>query len=100
MMRNEELILLFAEANMISNPSESKRAIDIVRIAAGLGAYAGALTAAALEDEILFQRRYSLFGEGHRWIDMRRFSRISELPNDRAGDNVPDAVPIPANENQ
>jgi hypothetical protein len=100
MMRNEELILLFAEANMRSNPSESKRAIDIVRIAAGLGAYAGALTAAALEDEILFQRRYSLFGEGHRWIDMRRFSRISELPNDRAGDNVPDAVPIPANENQ
>ena len=31
---------------------------------------------------------------------MRRFSRISELPNDRAGDNVPDAVPVPANENQ
>jgi hypothetical protein len=100
MMRNEELILLFAEANMISNPADAKSAIDAVRTAAGLGAYEGALTPAALEDEILFQRRYSLFGEGHRWIDMRRFSRISELPNDRAGDNVPDAVPVPANENQ
>lgn len=100
MMRNEELILLFAEANMISNPADAKSAIDAVRTAAGLGAYLGALTPAALEDEILFQRRYSLFGEGHRWIDMRRFSRISELPNDRAGDNVPDAVPVPANENQ
>jgi len=100
MMRNEELILLFAEANMTSNPTDAKSAIDAVRAAAGLGAYTGDLTPAALEDEILFQRRYSLFGEGHRWIDMRRFSRISELPNDRAGDNVPDAVPVPANENQ
>jgi hypothetical protein len=53
-----------------------------------------------LEDEILFQRRYSLFGEGHRWIDVRRFDRISELPNDRAGDTVPESVPVPANENQ
>ena len=57
--------------------------------------YTGAQTAAALEDEILFQRRYSLFGESHRWIDMRRFDRINELPNDRAGDMVPLAVPIP-----
>ena len=100
MMRNEELILLFAEANMISNPADAKSAIDAVRTAAGLAAYAVALTPVALEDEIIFQRGYSLFGEGHRWIDMRSFSRITELPNDRAGDNVPDAVPVPANENQ
>jgi hypothetical protein len=26
---------------------------------------------------------------------MRRFERISELPNDRAGDAVPDAIPVP-----
>lgn len=100
MMRNEELILLYAEANIISNPAQAKFAIDIVRNAAGLGDYLGSLTAGALENEILFQRRYSLFGEGHRWIDMRRFERIGELPNDRAGDSVPDAVPVPANENK
>jgi hypothetical protein len=100
MIRNEELILLYAEANMVSNPLEAKSAIDVVRNAAGLGGYLGALTATALENEILFQRRYSLFGEGHRWIDMRRFDRISELPNDRAGDAVPDAIPVPANENK
>jgi hypothetical protein len=100
MIRNEELILLYAEANMVSNPLEAKSAIDVVRNAAGLGGYLGALTAIALENEILFQRRYSLFGEGHRWIDMRRFERISELPNDRAGDAVPDAIPVPANENK
>lgn len=99
-IRNEELILLSAEANITANPSVSVAAINVVRNAAGLGDYAGAATPDALEDEILFQRRYSLFGESHRWIDMRRFGRLGELPNDRAVDNVPDAVPIPANENQ
>jgi len=94
-IRNEELILLYAEANMASNPSEAVIAINVIRNAAGLADYTRAQTAGALEDEILFQRRYSLFGESHRWIDMRRFDRIDELPNDRAGDMVPLAVPIP-----
>ena len=99
-MRNEELVLLYAEANITINPSEAETAINAIRNAAGIGNYGGALTPAALEDEILFQRRYSLFGEGHRWVDMRRFGRLNELPNDRAGDSVPEAVPVPANENQ
>jgi hypothetical protein len=99
-IRNEELILLYAEANMVSNPTEAKNAIDAIRNAAGVGPYTGLLTASALEDEILFQRRYSLFGEGHRWIDMRRFDRLDELPNDRTGDKVIASIPIPKNENQ
>lgn len=99
-IRNEELILLYAEANAGSNPAEAKNAIDIIRNAAGVGPYVGLLTSDALINEILFQRRYSLFAEGHRWIDMRRFGRIDQLPNDRSQDNVPMAVPIPANENQ
>jgi len=99
-IRNEELILLFAEANMSANPTVAVNAINIIRNAAGIGDYTGSTAADALEDEILFQRRYSLFGESHRWIDVRRFGRISELPNDRSGDAVPTAVPVPANENQ
>lgn len=99
-IRNEELILLYAEANMVSNPANAVTAINVIRTAAGLADYTGMQTAAALEDEILFQRRYSLFGESHRWVDMRRFGRLAELPNDRAGDNVPMAVPVPFNENQ
>lgn len=99
-IRNEELILLFAEANIITSPTDAVNAINVIRNAAGLGDYGGATTPDALEDEILFQRRYSLFGESHRWVDMRRFDRLSELPNDRATDNVPAAMPIPNNENQ
>lgn len=99
-IRNEELILLYAEANMATNPSEAVDAINVIRDAAGLGDYSGAQTLSALKNEILRQRRYSLFGESQRWIDMRRFGRLSELPNDRGTDNVPSKVPIPANENQ
>ncbi len=99
-IRNEELILLYAEANMGSNPTEAKNAIDVIRNAAGVGPYVGLLTAGALENEILFQKRYSLFGEGHRWIDMRRFDRLNALPNDRTGDKVIASIPVPKNENQ
>jgi hypothetical protein len=99
-IRNEELILLYAEANMGSNPSAAVNAINVIRNAAGLADYSGAQTPNALEDEILFQRRYSLFGESHRWIDMRRFGRLGELPNDRPGDAVPEAVPIPKDDDQ
>lgn len=99
-IRNEELILLYAEANMESNPGEAVAALDVLRVAAGLPAYSGATTPGALQDELLYNRRYSLFGEGHRWIDMRRFGKLAELPNDRATDKVPTAVPVPANENE
>jgi len=100
LIRNEELILLFAEANMVTNPIDAVTALNVVRNAAGLPDYAGALTPSALEDEMLTQRRYSLFGESHRWVDMRRFGRLSELPNDRPGDMVPSTIPIPRDENQ
>jgi hypothetical protein len=99
-IRNEELILLYAEANRTTNSTLAVNAINVIRNAAGVGPYTGLLTPTALLNEILFQRRYSLFGEGHRWVDMRRFDRLAQLPNDRVGDNVPLAVPIPANENQ
>jgi len=99
-IRNEELILLFAEANIVASPGDAVNAINIIRNAAGIGDYMGGTSPAELEDEILFQRRYSLFGESHRWVDMRRFGRLDELPNDRPTDNVPMAVPIPFNENQ
>ena len=99
-LRNAELILLYAEANMVTNPADAVNALNVIRNSAGLPNYAGGLTSGELEDEMLMQRRYSLFGESHRWIDMRRFNRIDELPNDRPGDMVPLAIPVPNDENQ
>jgi len=69
-----------------------------VRSSAGLGAYGGTDASDALLDEILHQRRYSLFAEGHRWIDMRRNGRLGEIPTDRPGDEVFDQFPTPVTE--
>ncbi len=100
LIRNEELILLFAEANISTNPGSAVSALNVIRAAAGLGDYSGPTDSAALEDELLNQRRYSLYAEGHRWIDMRRFGRLDELPLDRDGDDVWTQFPIPLTENQ
>lgn len=99
MQRNEELLLIYAEANIGTNTDEAVRAINVVRNEAGIGDYAGGTDDGALMDEVLHQRRYSLFGEGHRWIDLRRTDRLSEIPLDRDGDKVHVQFPRPASEN-
>ncbi|MFT5165555.1 MAG: hypothetical protein ACI8P3_000782 [Saprospiraceae bacterium] len=97
-MRNEELILIYAEANVGSNNGEAETAINVIRNAANIGDYSGATDAASLLNEILYQRRYSLFGEGHRWVDNRRLGRLSDLPLDRAEDDVWEQFPRPVSE--
>jgi starch-binding outer membrane protein, SusD/RagB family len=97
-IRNEELILLKAEANVGANNTEAIRLIDIVRNAHGLGDYVGATTDEAVLNELLYNRRYSLIGEGHRWIDLRRYDRLNTLPIDRPGDDVWEMLPRPISE--
>ena len=98
-IRNEELILIFAEANIqLDNLSAGRDALDVIRNAHGLANYSGPLTKDALIDEMLNQRRYSLFFEGHRWVDLRRYDRLSEIPIDRPADDVWDMFPVPATE--
>lgn len=100
MIRNEELILLFAEANITLNPGQAIVALDVIRASAGLGPYTGATDTSSLINEMLEQRRYSLYAEGHRWIDMRRYGKLGELPLDRPNDDVWSKFPIPLTENQ
>ncbi len=96
-IRNEELILLAAEANIgLGNLAEAQSDINIVRAAAGLGPVT--LTADNALTQLLYEKRYSLFGEGHRWIDMRRYGKLNELPVDRPTDKVIDRLPIPETE--
>ena len=97
-IRNEELILIYAEANVGTNNTEAVNAINVIRNAAGLADYAGPVTDADILNEIINQRRYSLFGEGHRWVDMRRLNRLSDLPLDRAEDDIWTEFPVPATE--
>ncbi|MFC0772879.1 RagB/SusD family nutrient uptake outer membrane protein [Terrimonas alba] len=98
-IRNEELILIYAEVQaQLGNTANATSAINKIRNAASLGNYGGATDLNSLITEILKQRRYSLFGEGHRWIDMRRYDRLSQLPIDRPGDDVWPQFPRPATE--
>lgn len=78
-IRNEELILIYAEAQAnLQNAGLAVDAIDIVRNTWGIGDYTGATDLDSLIEEILFQRRYSLWAEGgHRWVDLRRTGRLT-----------------------
>ncbi len=98
-IRNEELILLYAEAKaQTGDATEAINAINVIRTSAGLAAYSGGMSTDELIDEILYQRRYSLFAEAHRWIDMRRYNKLGELPIDRPEDDVWKEFPLPADE--
>lgn len=82
-IRNEELILLRAEARWFTgNTGGALDDINFIRTTSGGLAARGAFANAAdFTDELLKQRRYSLLFEGgHRWIDSRRFNRLSTLP--------------------
>lgn len=98
-IRNEELILISAEAeNLLGNSNDAIMAINKIRNAAGLSNYSGGTLQSEITEEILKQRRYSLFAEGHRWVDMRRYNKLSELTIDRENDDVFEQFPHPLTE--
>ena len=99
-IRNEELVLVYAEAKILSDPSEAENAINIIRASAGLASYNGLTSQAALTTELLHQRRYSLWCENHRMYDLRRYNLSSTLPIDRPGDQVFNQFPVPLTENE
>jgi len=80
-IRNEELILIAAEAKAKSgNTAGAVADINTIRTrAGGLAARSASSYTQASDyiDEILKQRRYSLFYEGHRLVDLRRLNRYT-----------------------
>jgi hypothetical protein len=77
LIRNEELILLEAEAKWFTNDQAGAiTAIDTVRVVSGkLGELTTAPTSAHdFVKALLYEREFSLLFEGgHRWVDVRRF---------------------------
>ncbi len=85
-IRNEELILLRAEARLATGDKAGAIAdINQVRVNSG-GLAPTTVTTASSNDDILtallYEKRYSLMMEGMRWIDMRRYGRLGQLPLD------------------
>lgn len=82
-LRNEELILIYAEANaQLGNYPEANKAINYIRSTWGLSKFTGSSTANII-NQLLYERQYSLWFEfGHRWFDAKRYDRLNELPTD------------------
>jgi hypothetical protein len=125
-IRNEELILLRAEANLACTPPTGPTAgtdpvictggpaaraaaladINLIRVnSGGLPLIAvdpgqgGTGTGDLLLDELLYNKRYSLWGEfGTSWLDMRHYSRANQIPRYSASFLVFDVFPIPQSE--
>jgi hypothetical protein len=100
-IRNEELILLRAEANLgSSNLAQAVIDINFIRAnSGGLPVYTGAVTAPALLDELLYNKRYSLLWEGgHSWIDHRHYGKLASLPRMVTGGKFFTKMPFPNNE--
>ncbi len=96
-IRNEELILLRAEA--LFHLGQLGPAVDdlnrVRTVSGGLPARTD-LTEATFVDELLKQRRYSLLFEGgHSWIDARRYGRLDQLPLDLPTHTRHEWYPIP-----
>ncbi len=98
-MKNEELILLRAEANIgLGNLAAAEADINFVRTNSGL-LDPVVLTAANALDRLLYEKHFSLLYEGgHRWIDLRRYNMLNILPLDKVGHQVNAAYPIPIDE--
>jgi len=100
-LKNEELILLRAEANIgLGNLPAALVDINTVRQTSGnMPPLASLGTPETALDELLYNKLYSLMFEGaHRWIDARHYGRLGDLPVDRPGDVVFETLPIPNKE--
>jgi hypothetical protein len=96
-IRNEELMLLRAEANIFTNNfAAAMQDINNIRSVSGGGlAPVAFATPAAGLTALLYERRYSLLFEGQRWNDHRRFGLLNLLPLDQPGQFVAKVMPIP-----
>jgi len=93
-IRNEELILLRAEANLgLGNTAAAIQDINFVRVnSGGLAPIAnpyvpGPGQPATLLGELLYEKRYSLMWEpgSSSWLDARHYGTLADLPHDLPG---------------
>ena len=110
LIRNEELILLEAEARWFtSDHPGAMTALNAVRQVSGkLPPIAAPANDAGFVTALLHEREFSLLFEGgHRWIDARRLGQSDKLPifitvDPKTGEMTPDTLnlrfPIPLSE--
>lgn len=99
LLRDEEVVLLRAQAFIEANRfPEAILDINSVRTTYGLAGYTSFANREAARTAVLYEKRYSLFGEGvQRLVDLRAYGRLNETFFARAlpGDLFNSAFPIP-----
>ncbi|HEY5747918.1 MAG TPA: RagB/SusD family nutrient uptake outer membrane protein [Chryseolinea sp.] len=84
-IRYAEVLLTYAEAlNELGQTTAAEPHLNKVRERAGLDPKTG-LGKAAFRDAIMQERRIEFFGEGHRFFDLRRTSKLDEAVRINAG---------------
>ncbi len=102
-IRDEELILLRSEAEWFTGAKAAGLA-DLNLVRQNSGALPASTVVPGDPDStfvkaLLYERRFSLLWEqGTRWIDARRFGRLSDIPLDVPGGTVASVMPIPKSE--
>ena len=101
-IRNEELLLMYAEGQIQAGTLPAAiAALDTIRSRAGLSKLLIAKPTIIADkdkliDEVLNQRRYALYMEGgHRWFDMRRYNKLATLPKDLPNHTIFNSFPKP-----
>ena len=99
-IRNEELIELRAQANHgLGNLDAAGRDVNFIRTRSGNLAPKTYTTLNDVLNDLLYNKRYSLLYEtGSRWVDMRFYNRLDQLPKDLPTHKVHANYPVPSNE--
>jgi hypothetical protein len=86
-VKNEELILMRAEANyQLGNLTAALADVNFIRVNSGGLAPLPSSFSGDMITEILYNRTYSLlFEQGTRWVDARRYGRLAQLPKTSGG---------------
>lgn len=93
-MRYSDVLLMYAEAeNEVNGPAEAYSAINLVRARAAVPAVSG-LSKEAFFEQVVVERRLEFMYEFHRYFNLLRWGRGSEMPGFVAGKN--EVLPIPA----
>jgi hypothetical protein len=84
MYRLGDVYLSYAEALAQTNDlPDALKYLNYIHVRAGLPAYTATqfTTISAMEDAILQERQYELFGEGKRWYDLVRTNHVQTIMN-------------------
>jgi hypothetical protein len=99
-IRFADVLLMYAEVlNENGKTTEALVQLNKIRVRAGMPTYSG-LTQTEARENILLERRFELFFEGHRWFDLVRTGRALAACSPVGMKDYMTIFPVPLNQMQ